>query len=63
MVQEKRYIDVVYKGRSAEKERVSRLRKASVALVHQASKELLWPPLFSMHAVKDLPSISHRLLT
>ena len=63
MVQEKRYIDVVYKGRSAKEERVSRRRKASVAPAHQASKELLWPPLFTTHAVKDLPSISRRLLT
>lgn len=54
MVQEKRYIDVVYKGRSAKEEGFSSLRKGSVALAHHASKELLWPALFTIHAVKDL---------
>ena len=63
MVQEKIYINVVYKGRSAKEERVSSLRKARVALAHHVSKELLWPPLFTMQAVKDFPSISCRLLT
>ena len=48
MVQEKIYIDVVYKRRSAKEERVSRLRKARVALAYHISKELLWPSLFTM---------------